>query len=194
MKKYLIITLFALLGAFLFVSNLYLQERKEKQRISNNLVTSLSQIETYKTKEGELVSVIKGYEFKVKEFKQLVPELYKEIKTLNIKLKNAQSVTKIITKIEYKNKDSIIPVLLNDTTKLYKIESEWVNADFKITNNNCIKPSDFNISSIPNTTIIVPEITFKGWWFWRKATGIDLHIKHSNPYITTSQGAYINLK
>ena len=137
-----------------------------------------------------MVSVVSGYEFKLKEFAQLVPDLEKRG---SIKLKNVQSVTVVEQVIKYVNKEVIVPVRINDTTKLYSINSEWINANFKITNDNEIRPGDFNIDSIKNKILIVPEIDYKGWWFWRKAIGINVHIKNNNPYVTITGATYIDL-
>lgn len=194
MKKYLIIATIVLTGLLIGLGVAYNKERAERHRISNNLDASLSTIETYKTKQNELVSVVSGYEFKLKEFAQLVPDLEKEVKDLKVKLKNVQSVTVVEQVIKYVNKEVIVPVRINDTTKLYSINSEWINANFKITNDNEIRPGDFNIDSIKNKILIVPEIDYKGWWFWRKAIGINVHIKNNNPYVTITGATYIDLR
>lgn len=193
MKKYLIIALVGLFVALSVTLSLYHKERAERARISNNLDASLSEVAGYKTKQGELVSVVSGYEFKLKEFSQLVPTLQKEVKELKVKLKNVQSVTEVVQVIKYVNKEVIVPIKVNDTTKLYSIDSQWIRAKFKITHDNHINPGDFVIDSIPNKILIVPEVDYKGWWFWRKAIGIDIHIKNSNPYVTNTGATYINL-
>lgn len=194
MKRYLILALTLSIAGLIGLGFLYVNEKKERARTERNLEASLSDIQTYKAKTGELVSVISGYELKVKEFEQLLPELYKDIATLKLKVKNAQSVTQIVTVVKYVNKDSLIPIYINDTTKLYQINDKWLKAKFRITKDKYIRPNDFSIDSIPNTAIVVPEITYKGWWFWRKATWINVHIKNSNPYMTVTEGNYIDLR
>lgn len=187
----LAITQFLVLGVTI---SLYRGERQKRFTTQGNLTASLSELETYKTREGELVSKVKGYEFKVKEFEQLIPQLKDQVSRLQVKLKNAQSVTEVVTEIKYVHRDRIVPVRENDTTKLYKVESEWINAHFRITNDSYVRAGDFVIDSIPNSTLLVPEVMYRGWWLWKRAVGIDVHIKHSNPYVSTTGATYINLR
>ena len=192
----ILLTISALLLVALFaLQSFYSKERQTRIRTENNLNASLSEIKTYKTKNGELISVVQGYEFKVREFEKLLPELYAEIKGLKIKVKNVQSVTQIETKIVYKNKDSIVYVPVRDSTaRLFPIDDEWIKAEVIVTRCEVILPGDFYIKNIPNKTTLVPEVTYKGWWFWRKPIGIDLHIKQSNPYVQTTGATYIDLR
>ena len=192
----ILLTISALLLVALFaLQSFYSKERQTRIRTENNLNASLSEIKTYKTKNGELISVVQGYEFKVREFEKLLPELYAEIKGLKIKVKNVQSVTQIETKIVYKNKDSIVYIPVRDSTaRLFPIDDEWIKAEVIVTRCEVILPGDFYIKNIPNKTTLVPEVTYKGWWFWRKPVGIDLHIKQSNPYVQTTGATYIDLR
>ena len=192
----ILLTISALLLVALFaLQSFYSKERQTRIRTENNLNASLSEIETYKNKNGELVSVVQGYEFKVREFEKLLPELYAEIKELKVKVKNAQSVTQIETKIVYRNKDSIVYIPVRDSTaRLFPIDDEWIKAEVIVTRCEVILPGDFYIKNIPNKTTLVPEVTYKGWWFWRKPVGIDLHIKQSNPYVQTTGATYIDLR
>lgn len=176
------------------VNSLYRAEKRERKRAENNLSASLSEIREYRTKNGELVSIISGYELKIKEVQKLMPQLYNEIASLKVKLKNAQSITKIVTEYKYINKDSIVYVSISDSARMFNIDNEWLKARMTITNCSIIKPGDFIIESIPNSIITAPEIIYKGWWFWKRPIGVDLHIKQSNPHCSTIDAIYIDLK
>ena len=198
MKNKLIGLLIGLLvisaGVLTTYVKLYQKEKQEKERFESNFQSSLSDIQEYKTKQGELVAVINGYELKDKEFKQLLPQLYSEIRELKIRLKNALSATKVITEIKYINKDSIIYVPLTDSTRKFVLDEKWLKAEVTVTDFKYIAPGAFKINDIPNETLIVAQGEYKGWWFWRKAVGVNIHIKHTNPYIKTIGGEYIDLK
>ena len=195
MKKTLITLSVLLILSVFALHSFYSGERQRRITAENNLSASLSELKTYKTKNGELVSVVQGYEFKVRDLEKLVPDLHAEIKGLKVKLKNAQSVTSVETKIVYKNKDSIVYVPGRDSTaRLFTIDDDWIKAEVTVTSCSVILPGDFYIKNIPNTTLLVPDVTYKGWWFWRKATGIELHIKNSNPYVETTGATYIDLR
>ncbi len=191
----LLITLLVFTGVFLTTCvKLYQKEKQEKERFESNFKSSLSDIQEYKTKQGELVAVIEGLKLKDREIKQLLPQLYSEIRELKIRLKNAQSVTKVVTEIKYVNKDSIIYIPITDSIRRFEINEEWLKAEVTVTDFKYIAPGAFKINDIPNETLIVAEGQYKGWWFWRKAVGVNVHIKHTNPYIKTIGGEYIDLK
>lgn len=192
MNKYLIALIILLTSILGGMYGLLKKERKERHRASINLEASLSELSEYKTKLGETVAIAKGYELKVNELERLLPDLYSTIKELKVKTKNIQTVVEVKTEYKYINRDIIVPVFINDTTKLYTITDEWLKAQFRITRDT-IQPNDFEILSIPNTQHIVSEATYRGWWFWRKATGINVHIKNTNPHLTTQEAAFIKL-
>ena len=194
MRKLMIILVILLIGSLFMLHSFYQKEKQARVRMENNLTTSLSEIKYYKTKNEELVAKVSGYEFRVKEFERLIPELKKEVTQLNIKLKNVKSVTQVVTEYKYINRDSVIYIPITDTTRLFKIDEKWIKAQVEITNCSYIMPGGFSIDSIPNSILTVPVVNYKGWWFWRRAIGVELHIKNSNPYVETRGATYIDLR
>lgn len=197
MKKigiYLFLLLIVSITVSVITFNLYQREKGERQRVERNLESSLSDIQYYISKSGELVTKIEGLELNEREFRKLESELYKEISSLKVKLKNAESVIQIETVIKYVNKDSIIYVSLNDSTRRFNIQDKWISARVDVTDFKFIPPGGFVIDSIPNKINLVSEKEYKGWWFWKKVVGVNVHIVNSNPYITVTDGKYIDLR
>jgi hypothetical protein len=36
---------------------------------------------------------------------------------------------------------------------------------------------------IPDNLVILTENKYKGFWFWKKVIGYDIHVKSDNPYM-----------
>lgn len=196
MKKWLFGTII-IMGLIIVIMYQALADAQEKKQVAERNVKALvTDIETYKIENGRLVFKIKGLELTERTFKHLFDSLYAEVSQLKIKVKNAQSVTKIVTKIEYQNKDSIIYVPMLDSLKQQKkyiIKEPFISAEVITTKDSIILPGNFKIIDIPNQQLSVPVIEYKGWWFWRKPKAVIIHITNTNPYIRVTDGIFIDL-
>jgi type II secretory pathway pseudopilin PulG len=196
MTKYLIglIIIMGIIIAMMYQSMTDAQEKK--QVAESNIAALTSKIDVYKIENNQLVYKIRGLELSERTFKQLFDSLYMEASDLKLRLKNAQSVTKIVTKIEYKNKDSIVYIPIVDSqsnSKKYIIAEPFLKAEVLTTKDSIILPGNFKIIDIPNQQLSVPVIEYRGWWFWRKPKAVVVHITNTNPYIQVTDGIYIDL-
>ena len=171
-----------------------IKQQKEIKIAEQNLVARTSELATYITKHGDSVKVLQGMRLDVNDAKKVEGALMKRIKDLEIKLKNATGVIEIIETVKYVNKDSIVYVPLTDTPRLFPIEDKWLKAEVVVTDFKYIAPGDFRILDIPNTSILVPSIKYKGWWIFKKTIGVEVFINNTNPYIKTTSGTYIDLR
>lgn len=194
MKHYLLITILILGVTIIWLGRSYRQEKQGRQRAERNVVALNTDITHYATQKGEMVSRITGLELSNKELQKLLPELYQEISDLKVKLKNALSVTKIGTDFKYANRDTIVYIPAGDSLQVFEIDEEFIKARVSIKNCSAILPRDFEILSIPNEFIAVPEIKYKGWWFWKRPVAVNLDIKCSNPYVKITKGIFVDLK
>lgn len=167
-------------------------QQKEKKQWENNAIALSSEIETYKDKNGDLVSKAQGLELKISDLSLLNADLYKDIAAMQIKLKNATSVIQIKTEYKYVNKDSLIYVKLNDSIRSLKINEPYLKLNMNILHDSLVLPNNLSIF-IPNKQTIITEIKTKGWWIFRRKDGVQIHIKNSNPYIQTDSIFYVKL-
>jgi len=198
-----IIGILIIIGLCFYTYSLYTdyqQTKVDKERFETNFNNSQFGIDSVRTKNGKLVYSVKSLTLKVGEFEKMKfdnENLSKELKEMNIKLKNVQSVTKIEYKYLYKiPPDSITIVKKNDTIFQVKFEDNWLKLHETISLvNNCnnIKIDSLGLS-LTDSVIIVPEVLYKSYWiFWRKPTGIKVNIKSSNPYFNLDKMQTIQL-
>lgn len=173
-------------GSLLFYKK-YKKEKDERIRIERNWIAQNDTIRTYKTRTGWLAQELSIQEIRHNELKKINLELYDDISDLKIKLKNAKSITKIETKIEYINKDSIVYVEVGFGKRNFIINEKdnWFNANITITDGEYIAPGDAQLET-RDSLIIVPDIKYKGWWFWKKIDRVSVTVANKNPYSKNS--------
>lgn len=189
-----VIALVALLTTSVITFNLYKKEKSERKIAETNLIAKSTELKEYVTKLGDTVTILQGMRLDLSQAKQIESRLINKVKSLEIKLKNATGVIEIVEKIKYVNKDSIIYIPLNDSTRRFEIKDPWLSAKIDVTDFKYIKPGGFIIDSINNTSTIVPSIKTKGWWIFKKTIGIECFIQNTNPYISVQGGTYIDLR
>lgn len=191
---WLVLLLVGLSSAAYVLGTSLLRWNTERKIAEQNLVAKSTEVSEYKTKLEETVAVMQGLRLDLSQAKQVEGSLVKRVKDLEIKLKNATGIIEIVEVIKWKNKDSIVYVSLNDSTRRFEIKDRWISAKIDITDFKVIKPGGFVIDSIPNTATIVPSLKTKGWWIFKKVVGVECFINNTNPYITTETGTYIDLR
>lgn len=189
-----VIALVALLTTSVITFNLYKKEKSERKIAETNLIAKSTELKEYVTKLGDTVTILQGMRLDLSQAKQIESRLINKVKNLEIKLKNATGVIEIVEKIKYVNKDSIIYIPLNDSTRRFEIKDPWLSAKIDVTDFKYIKPGGFIIDSINNTSTIVPSVKTKGWWIFKKTIGIECFIQNTNPYISVQGGTYIDLR
>lgn len=194
MKRYLLIIIIVLCGMVAWLWNAYRAEKQERQRAERNVTALNTDIEHYATKTGQMVARIAGLELSNRELEKLMPELHKEVADLKVKLKNALSVTKVKTEFKYLNQDSIVYVPVGDSLRMFEIDEEFIRARVSVSDCAVIPPGGFEILNIPNELTSVPEIEYKGWWFWRHPVSVHIDVQCSNPYIKITEGIFVKLK
>lgn len=189
----IVITIFILIGCIYFITTIN-KLRNENSRLYNNFLNSQFIIDSVKNKNGEYHNVVNGLMLNKKELKEFNDSLVKEINNLNIKLKN----TGTITKIEYiyiYDIDTLIIEKLSDSIFIAKYNDEWLNLSQKVRTFNLgkdIKIDSINIK-LKNNLLLIEEIEYKGWWFWKKAKGFKIHIQSDNPYMNLNKTEYYKI-
>lgn len=104
---------------------LWQNEKEKRQTAERNITALTSDMETYRTDNGELVTKIQGLELTSNNLEQVQSKLYNEISGLKLKLKNALSVTEVETEDKFTNPDTIYLAVKNDTTKTFEYSDDW---------------------------------------------------------------------
>lgn len=177
----------------------YFKERGKREVAEQNVIAAMSDLKTYKSKNDELITEVQGLRLNVSDLKKVNSELANDLDDMKVKLKNATSISKIETSFDYINKDTIIaeeipsPGIPLVEDKRFSIQNESIDLSFIVRDCSAILPESL-LLSIKNSQSIVTDVTYKGWWLWRKATGVNLKIKNSNRYYTVTNAYYIDLR
>lgn len=130
MKKYLIITIAILCGVIFIMGNIIKKAKDENTRLTKNEYVLNDTIRNYKIRDSINVSEIKELNYTLSEMKDFRKADLELIKDLKIRLKTAESISHVKTKIEYITKDSLIYV--SDSLRKIGIHNHWINLDLNI--------------------------------------------------------------
>lgn len=195
MTKYLLLIIL-ILAASLTVSIKSCQDiRTDRNRLSDNQRTLLTDIEFYRTKDSLSVASVERLTLTNREFRKYAGELEKTVDELNLKLKRLQSASQSATETEYLIKteirDSIIilPGRI-DTLSCINYRDPYFTFSGSITGkqfSGLIQSRDTIIQMIHR----VP----RRFWFIRWGTkAIRQEVISRNPYSRITYTEYIELK
>lgn len=188
-KKYIIgiLILIGLLWYIHYLTNKVSELKIENSRQATNIENMQFKVDTTVLANGKLKYTVNSLNIKKDELKFFSEDIYNKLTEMDIKLKNVKGVTNI---------DYHYTTIINDTIKTQKINANTYS--FEVNKNNMFSQGLINIpegypnSSNPFVTnmkvelndslIIVPENIYKRRWiFWKKLTGVKVHITSENP-------------
>lgn len=187
------VALAIVIGATSFLFYDYKKQVAEKKRFERNWIAENETVKEYKTKSGWQAQELTAKETRLSELSKVNTELNDAVKELRLKLKNAESITKIETVIKYVNRDSIVYIEREPGIREFNISDPWFNADVAITECEYIAPGDFKLET-RDSTILVSDIKYKGWWFWKKVDKLSITVANKNPHVTNSVQHYEIIK
>lgn len=186
-KKYykqilILITILLLIISALIINNLSHKISKLKddyERMTLNLNNSEFIISQYKDKNGKLVYENSVLMLTKDELNDYNKQLTNEIKDLKIKLKNVMAITNIQYVYEYCV--DTIPVYFQ--APYYVINYDTTNLILKARLNTINKTLENTKISVTDSLIMVWEYQTKGWWIFKRKTGLKLKFQSSNPFL-----------
>lgn len=193
----LLILLATSFAAIYLLSKKYIAEKVVKDRYFRNIEALTDSTEYYKTAAGALVALNSGLELTTKELKSVNRELTDKVKSLNLKLKNVESITRTETVFQFVTRDSIIYLPVKDTSisdvRKFLYSDNWVRWEAVIENCSTIMPGGFAFST-KDSILTAVEIKYKRRFiFWKRPAGISVHTSNANPYSTTEKSEYIKI-
>lgn len=168
--------------------------KADRKRIESNYFNANQVIDSIKDKNGKLHYTVETLNLNKSELEKAKAGLVAEIKNMRIKIKNLESVSNI--EIRYVVRDSLIPTKqINDTTFITERKNKWLTNTWKSTltdNGGKLTITDYRLTL--NDSIITPvEFTKKGWWIFKKVTGVKIHVKSKNPYSHIDRIEYVKV-
>lgn len=166
----------------------------EKTRLGENFNAAMLQVDSFRTKNGDLIYSVNSLTLKASEYETYFPEMKKQLDDMGIKLKNTQGVTNINYHYTY-NVDTTKIKKINDSTFTSSYEDSWLKLSQRIkliNNKSGVKVDSLKIN-LTDSLLIANEIKYKGWWLWKKPVNVILKMKSSNPYLHIDKIQNINL-
>ena len=176
-----IIALMILAGVVEYQRRQIVEIRKEKSTYQRNFETATSGIETYRNANGELVAKVNALELKRSELSRYSEGLEQDIKALNVKLKNAKSA-KVIEYVYIYKTDTILITETSSNRYFASLKDEWIKLEQWISVDDKLSIDSLSLE-VRDKLTLVDEVEYKGWWFWKRAVGVKLHVKSENPYL-----------
>lgn len=203
MKKYLYISEVVFFATL--ITTVVIQSKKiesitsDRDRLSANQSALMSEVDTFKTKDGLHAAKVKELTLKIDEFKKFRSGDVETINSLNADVKRLQSLLKISTQTDYKIranvKDSIIykDSIITHKLKCIEYSNDWM--DF----NGCIDESgqfDGKIQSRDNLVCveyIIPK-RFLGFLWKYGCKERRREIISKNPYTKIISAEFVMIK
>lgn len=184
MKNKIIITLLTLLliaGAGMkTIHNRYKKEKAERERLEGNQSVLLSDVNTYKAKNGELITRTESLIQTESELKRYNNELLAEVKNLRVRVKDLQSHVSITTETTLEK-----TVVLRDTLLLPYVKSFEYNDDYTTIRGALTKDSVKLSSHSTDSIQVFQHIEKHSFLFIRWGVKNEWwDIKNSNPHTT----------
>lgn len=174
--------------------------RREKTRTEHNIKNMRFAMDSIRDKNGKLHTEVNQLTLRRNELIYFNNELRDEIDSLDVKLKNVESVTKV----KYKYRTIIKEKIVTDVDTIYQMydkNKEWnynfgkykinyENKGFKLNTDLIIKTDTLpylqNLhAQYDDSLIILGETQYKRrWLFWKRPVGVKLHLKSNSPAFT----------
>jgi hypothetical protein len=212
--RFVIVSIFILSFAFLigFVQKQARDIKKlktENVRIENNFVNANQNFSQEKTKNGLLSYSVVSLNLKVSEFEQTQKDLNKKLLNLNLKNKQLSDASEIDFGYRYVDRplpikqetDSIFKSEYKDTwlslnQTIYaniRIQKDTVNNKYSELKKNIFIRLNLDSLKLKDSLLFAHELQYKPFWiFWKKTTGVKLHVQSENPHFQIDRIVDIN--
>lgn len=153
--------------------------KNDYDRMSDNLNNSSFIITQYKDKNDKLVYENQVLTLTKDELEDYNNQLTNQIKDLKIKLKNVMAISNIQYVYEYCV--DTIPVYYQAPYYVINFDTTGLILNTRL-NTITNKLEDTKIS-VTDSLIMVWEYQYKGWWIFKRKTGLKLKFQSSNPFL-----------
>ena len=163
----------------------YKKANEDSARYYQNLLASTSSMQKLEARNGEAYYQIKSITLKANELKELNSSLVKEVKNLNTKTKNLEA----LVRLQYAYAATLDSLPKRDTVYIDKnIATPGQFVEYSdgflqfYARVESTKLSDVRLQ-LSDTVLIIWEVNYKGWWFWKKPISVTAKLKNESPYM-----------
>ena len=159
--------------------------KAENERISSNFENGKFILEKVINEKNELVTSTQQLTLELDEAKVFNKELTNKVTELGVKLKNAQSSTKIEYVYVVKIDTFPVPVKLNDTIFKFEYDNKFIEFNQRISlieNKSNLKIDSLDFKLKGDLNIVTETLYKRKFIFWRKPIGAKIYVNSDNPY------------
>lgn len=169
--------------------------RGEQRRLLRNQHSLLADIDLYRTREGESAATVELLELRIDEFREQRARDADYIRSLDIRLRRAESYAKSATESRYTAtlplRDTIIlRDTIRDTVRIFEYDDAWSSMSGHIANDTI----RYDLRSIDTLRQVVHRVPRKIWFIKYGTKAIRQEITSSNPHTTLVYTEYIELE
>lgn len=197
-KVILLSIIVACVGIFIALVKQNVKLRNENAIQIENVYALSNTVKRYIVDDSLNAVKIQGLTLSLNDLKQVNSKLYDNIKKLDVKNKNLESVVAIYQQQITNNKDSVRveTIIVRDTTiQRFEWHNDWNRIRCEI-QNNTILPGKLQLNS-RDSIYFATQIKYKRYWytFWKRTPiGVQIDALNMNPNSEITGSDYIKLR
>lgn len=163
---------------------------QENQRLRRNQHALLQDIELYRTRAGDAAASVEALTLQLDEFREQRAEDADYIRSLNIRLRRAESYAKSVVESHH---SATLPlrdtIILRDTVRIFAFNDTWSSLTGHIANDTL----HYNLHTIDTLRQVIHRIPHRFLFIPYGTKAIRQEITSSNPHTTLVYTEYIEL-
>lgn len=197
-KVILLSIIAACVGIFIALVKQNVKLRNENAIQTENVYALSNTVKRYIVDDSLKAVKIQGLTLSLNDLKQVNGKLYDNIKKLDVKNKNLESVVALYQQQITNNKDSVRveTIVVKDTTiQRFEWHNDWNRIRCEI-QNNTILPGKLQLNS-RDSIYFATQIKYKRYWytFWKRTPiGVQIDALNMNPNSEITGSDYIKLR
>lgn len=197
-KVILLSIIVACVGIFIALVKQNIKLRNENAIQTENVYALSNTVKRYIVDDSLKAVKIQGLTLSLNDLKQVNSKLYDNIKKLDVKNKNLESVVALYQQQITNNKDSVRveTIVVKDTTiQWFEWHNDWNRIRCEI-QNNTILPGKLQLNS-RDSIYFATQIKYKRYWytFWKRTPiGVQIDALNMNPNSEITGSDYIKLR
>lgn len=201
-KVILLSIIVACVGIFIALVKQNIKLRNENAIQTENVYALSNTVKRYIVDDSLNAVKIQGLTLSLNDLKQVNSKLYDNIKKLDVKNKNLESIVAIYQQQITNNKDSVrvetivVKGIVKDTTiQRFEWHNDWNRIRCEI-QNNTILPGKLQLNS-RDSIYFATQIKYKRYWytFWKRTPiGVQIDALNMNPNSEITGSDYVKLR
>ena len=190
MKKIILCVALAAIATALLGGIFIQRMSQENQRLRRNHHSLLQEVELYRTRAGDAAASVEALTLQLDEFREQRAEDADYIRSLNIRLRRAESYAKSVVASHH---SATLPlrdtIILRDTVRIFAFNDTWSSLAGHIANDTL----HYNLHTIDTLRQVIHRIPHRFLFIPYGTKAIRQEITSSNPHTTLVYTEYIEL-